>query len=270
MCANEAQADVASVGFLAADWPAPPGIFAGTTTRWGGISIAPFDHLNLATHVGDDPLAVAHNRARLDRALNLPATPRWLDQVHGIAVAEDSIAIDPCPIADAAYSRQPNAVLAVLTADCLPVVFVSADGQEIACAHAGWRGLAAGVLEATIARFTCPAASILAWMGPAIGPDAFEVGDEVRNAFINAHSDSAAAFVPGITAGKWQADLFQLARQRLQRAGLHSIFGGGLCTVRQPERFYSYRRAGGRCGRMATLIWRNSTAQERLSAIPLE
>ncbi len=257
MCANEPPADTASVGFLAADWPAPPGIHAGTSTRWGGISGAPFHCLNLATHVGDDPAAVAHNRDHLRRALNLPSAPRWLEQVHGIAVAEDSTPPAPCPVADAAFSRQPHAVLAVLTADCLPVVFASADGQEIACAHAGWRGLAAGVLEATIARFTGPTASIVAWLGPAIGPAAFEVGEEVRTAFMREDTDSAAAFTPTGTPGKYWADLFQLARRRLHRAGLHAIHGGGLCTVNHPERFYSYRGAGGHCGRMATLIWRD-------------
>ena len=251
MCGN----DLSSIGFVAADWPAPPGIRAGTTTRWGGVSTAPFDTLNLATHVDDDPVAVAENRLRLQTALNLPSTPRWLDQVHGIGVAKDDTPADGCPVADAAYSRRPGEVLAVLTADCLPVVFTSTDGREIACAHAGWRGLAAGVLEATLARFIAPPASIMAWLGPAIGANAFEVGDEVRAAFLAKDAASASAFRPTGSPGKWWADLFFLARLCLTQAGVTAIFGGGLCTVTHADRFYSYRGAGGRCGRMATLIW---------------
>lgn len=243
--------------FIAADWPAPLGVYAGTTTRWGGVSAAPFDHLNLATHVGDDPESVAENRQRLTKTLHLPATPRWLDQVHGTLVADESFPATACPVADAAYTNRLNEVLVVLTADCLPVVFTSADGQEIACAHAGWRGLAAGVLEATLARFSAPAHIIQAWLGPAIGPTAFEVGDEVRTAFLSTNDADTCAFTPTGTTGKWWADLFLLARLRLQRAGLTAIFGGGLCTVNSPDRFYSYRASGGHCGRMATLIWRS-------------
>ncbi|WP_407275710.1 peptidoglycan editing factor PgeF [Halothiobacillus sp. DCM-1] len=252
MCANEP-----SIGWLAADWPLPPGVQAGTTTRHGGVSHTPFDTLNLATHVGDDPAAVTQNRQRLRAALKLPAEPRWLDQVHGTLVAEDAPAPGECPVADAAYTNQPGEVLAVLTADCLPVVFARTDGQEIAVAHAGWRGLAAGVLESTLARFSAPPGAIQVWLGPAIGARAFEVGDEVRTAFLAVDADSTDAFEPTGTPGKWWADLFWLARRRLARAGISAIFGGGLCTASLREQFYSYRGSGGRCGRMATLVWRS-------------
>lgn len=242
---------------IEADWPSPSGVHACVTTRLGGVSHAPFDHLNLATHVGDDPAAVTENRARLQSLLALPAAPLWLNQVHGVAVVDGSSRrADECATADAAYTDQPDVVLSVLTADCLSVAFASLDGRELAVAHAGWRGLAAGVLESTLARFKAPPESIQAWMGPAIGPQHFEVGEEVRSAFLAVLPDAHTAFVPTGEAGKYLADLPALARQRMMRAGLKQISGGDLCTVRSPELFYSYRRDGGRTGRMATLIWR--------------
>ncbi|MEW5973100.1 MAG: peptidoglycan editing factor PgeF [Pseudomonadota bacterium] len=237
------------------DWTVPPGVRAVVTTRVGGVSQAPFDTFNLATHVGDDPRAVGENRRRLREALRLPAEPLWLDQVHGIDVCDASRPASACR-ADAAYVDRPGVVLAVLTADCLPVLLASLDGREIGVAHAGWRGLEAGVLEALLDRFAAPPGEIRAWLGPAIGPSAFEVGAEVREAFLAHAPEAARAFVP-TRSGHWLADLFLLARQRLAARGVHAVTGGGLCTVSDPARFYSYRRDGV-TGRMASLIWRDS------------
>ncbi|MEF3192889.1 MAG: peptidoglycan editing factor PgeF [Halothiobacillaceae bacterium] len=237
------------------DWTAPPGVRAVVTTRVGGVSKAPYDSLNLATHVGDDPSAVAENRRLLREALRLPAEPLWLDQVHGIDVCDASRPAAACR-ADAAYVDRPGVVLAVLTADCLPVLLASLDGREIGVAHAGWRGLADGVLEALLDCFSAPPEKIVAWLGPAIGPTAFEVGDEVRAAFL-AHAPGAArAFVP-TRSGHWLTNLYLLARQRLAARGIHAVWGGVLCTTSDPARFYSYRRDGV-TGRMASLIWRDS------------
>ncbi|WP_322630094.1 peptidoglycan editing factor PgeF [Halothiobacillus sp.] len=241
---------------IRADWPAPPGVHAVVTTRLGGISASPFDQLNLATHVGDDPAAVTANRARLKTQAGLPSEPRWLNQVHGVIVA-DGVGPERLPDADAGYTDQAQVVLSVLTADCLSVVFCSRDGRELAVAHAGWRGLAAGVLAATIARFNAAPAEMMAWIGPAIGPQAFEVGGEVRSAFVDAYAEDAAGFSPSIHPGKYQANLFILAQMSMQRAGIRHIFGGGLCTFSDPQRFYSFRRDAGRTGRMATLAWRS-------------
>ena len=249
------------VEIIEADWTSPPGVHACVTTRSGGVSHPPFDHLNLATHVEDDPVAVAENRARLCVSLALPSEPLWLNQVHGVAVADERSTTScsgDCATADAAYTDQPGVVLSVLTADCLSVIFASLDGIELAAAHAGWRGLAAGVLESTLARFRASPESIQAWMGPAIGPEQFEVGEEVRSAFMAVLPEAKTAFVAKGEAGKYLADLPALARQRLMRAGLKRISGGNLCTVRSPDLFYSYRRDGGRTGRMATLIWRDA------------
>lgn len=245
---------------IEADWTPPPGVHACVTTRSGGVSHPPFDSLNLATHVGDDPLVVAENRARLRALLVLPSEPLWLNQMHGVAVVDEHTATscsDGCATADASYTDQPGVVLAVLTADCLSVAFASADGRELAVAHAGWRGLAAGVLESTLARFKAPPESIQAWIGPSIGPQHFEVGAEVRSAFVASIPGAGAAFVPTGAPGKYRADLPALARQRLVRAGLKQISGGDLCTMSLPDLFYSYRRDSGRTGRMATLIWRD-------------
>jgi YfiH family protein len=231
----------------------PAGVRAGTSTRAGGVSLGPRAALNLAAHVGDDPVAVATNRERLARALDLPGAPRWLSQVHGTAVAGDDAGAD-APVADAAVTSSPGCVLAVLTADCLPVVFASRDGAAIGIAHAGWRGLAAGVLERTIAALGVPPRDLLAWLGPAIGPAAFEVGAEVRTAFVGVAAADAVAFAPN-ARGRWQADLPLLARLRLERAGLEGISGCKLCTHADPERFYSHRRDP-LCGRQATLVWR--------------
>lgn len=236
-------------------WAVPANVRAVVTTRAGGFSPPPYASLNLATHVGDDPSAVAGNRRLLREALRLPAEPLWLDQVHGIDVCAPPSAGQGCR-ADAAYTDRPGEVLAVLTADCLPVFLASLDGREIGVAHAGWRGLEAGVLESLLERFAAPPDAIQAWLGPAIGPRAFEVGDEVHAAFLTHGPEAAAAFVP-TRPGHWLADLYRLARQRLVARGVTAVSGGGLCTLSDPARFYSYRRDGV-TGRMASLIWRDS------------
>jgi YfiH family protein len=237
---------------LQADWPAPPGVIAFTTLRGpAGDSLAPFDRFNLGLRSGDDEAAVQANREMLERGLELPSAPRWLRQVHGTAVALEPQ--DDEPQADAAITRTPGTVLAVLTADCLPVVLAAADGREVAVAHAGWRGLAGGVLEATIAAMRTPADALVAWLGPAAGPQAYEIGAEVRDAFVGTDAGAAGAFV-ATREGHWRADLYALARRRLAAAGVHRVHGGGLCTISDPARFYSHRRDQ-RTGRMATLAW---------------
>lgn len=242
--------------FLVPDWPAPPNVHALVTTRAGGASTGSWQGLNLATHVGDDPAHVALNRAWL-RA-HLPVEPLWLEQVHGVACVQAEAATCGA-IADASVSRTAQQVCAVMTADCLPVLFCSRDGQVVGAAHAGWRGLLAGVLESTIAQMQVPAMAVMAWLGPAIGPQAFEVGPEVRAAFLAAVDSAAAraATEAAFTAHgeKWLADLYALARLRLHTLGVSAIYGGGLCTYSDAERFYSYRRDGA-TGRMASLIWR--------------
>lgn len=239
-----------SDGLLYPDWPAPPNVRALVTTRKGGVSTGPYASLNLGDHVDDAPAAVARNRALL--RCHLPAEPLWLKQVHGrgVAAADSATGI---PEADAAVARQPRKICAVLTADCLPVLFCDDKGAVVAAAHAGWRGLAGGVLEAAIDAMGVPPQRLLAWLGPAIGPQAFEVGGEVRDIFTAFDPAAALAFQPRGN-DKWQADIFLLARQRLQKAGLTQIHGGGLCTVSDPEHFFSYRRDSV-TGRMASLVW---------------
>ncbi|ACO75205.1 Uncharacterized conserved protein [Laribacter hongkongensis HLHK9] len=237
---------------LTAGWPAPARVRTLITTRDGGVSLAPYASLNLGQHVGDDPAAVAENRARLRACL--PAEPFWLNQVHGIGVQEACAdAPDVPPDADAGFTRQPGVVCAVMTADCLPVLLTDRSGSVVAAAHAGWRGLCNGIIEATIARMAVPASDILAWLGPAIGPDAFEVGPEVRAAFM-AHDPTAASAFAAIPDGKYLADIYLLARQRLNACGVTEVHGGDACTVTERERYFSYRRDG-RTGRMASLIW---------------
>ena len=238
------------------DWPAPPGVRALSTLRGdarSGASKAPYGCFNLGHHVGDDPAAVTENRRRLKVAAGLPSEPDWLSQVHGIRVAElDSpAAVGP---ADAAIARRSAKVCAILTADCLPILFASDSGDTVAAAHAGWRGLAAGVIEATVQAMGTPPGSVVAWLGPAIGPQHFEVGAEVREAFLAADPNSGEAFESN-PHGRFMADLGMLARRRLQRLGVSRIYGGGECTYTHADRYYSHRRDG-ITGRQATLIWR--------------
>ncbi len=241
-------------------WPGlPERVGALSTTRQGGVSQPPYDDgaggggLNLATHVGDLPDAVAENRALLRS--HLPAEPAWLTQVHGTRVL-DAATVSNAPEADASITNQPGVVCAIMTADCLPVLLADADGRVVGAAHAGWRGLAAGVLQATVAAMRdAGAGRLLAWLGPAIGPDAFEVGDDVRAAFAHLGPESAQAFRPVANAtGKYLADLPMLARLALAEAGVSSVAGGSDCTVSDPARFYSFRRDRV-TGRMASLIW---------------
>jgi len=238
---------------LHADWPAPPGVTAFTTLRGpAGDSQPPFDRFDFGLRNGDDAEVVRGNREMLERAVPLPSAPRWLRQVHGTAVV-----IEPGndePQADAALTRTPGTVLAVLTADCLPVVFAADDGGEVAVAHAGWRGLAAGVLEATVGAMDCDPSRVVAWLGPAAGPDAYEIGAEVFDAFTAPDPAAATAFV-ATRSGHWSVDLYALARRRLAAAGVTRVHGGGLCTISDARRFYSHRRDQ-RTGRMATIVFR--------------
>lgn len=242
-----------SIEFLFPQWPAPENVRAATTTRQGGISQSPFDSLNMAGHVGDAPEAVATNRKRVAERLALPDTPHWLSQIHGTVVANLDLETTGMPEADACMTRKAGCICAVLTADCLPVLFCDKSGTRVAAAHAGWRGLAAGVLEATVASLGVPGNELLAWLGPAIGPRSFEVGEEVFQAFTNQDSDTESAFRKS-GQNHWYADLYQLARNRLYKVGVTDVFGGGLCTFADSQRFYSYRRDG-KTGRMASLIW---------------
>jgi len=254
---------MSAVAWMEPEWAAPPGVRALCTKRGGGASAAPFESLNLGAHVGDAAGAVLENRARLRKAARMPTEPRWLSQVHGIEVADLDSAVG-IPVADAAVSARAGTVCAVLTADCLPVLLSTADGAVVGAVHAGWRGLAAGVIETALQALrarAAPGIGIQAWMGPAIGPGHFEVGAEVRTAFLQQDPAAAEAFAPN-DAGRWQCDLYALARLRLQRQGVGAITGGGLCTYDDAADFYSHRRdvqhlghAG--TGRMASLIWRD-------------
>lgn len=253
------------------DWPIPPGVHLAFTTRKGGISQPPYDSLNLGLHVGDQAGCVVENRDILFDKLALKSEPAWLNQVHGVQVHEltsDGLAAlssvrgatqagtqADVIEADASYSREPGAVCVVMTADCLPVLFASKDGCEVAAAHAGWRGLCDGVLEATLAKFESPTTDIYAYLGPAIGPEAFEVGAEVRAAFIAQDAEAESCF-KDIGGGKFLADIFALARQRLARAGIKHCFGDNICTYSNPADYFSYRRDRV-TGRMAALIWRD-------------
>ncbi|MDS4031348.1 MAG: peptidoglycan editing factor PgeF [Candidatus Contendobacter sp.] len=234
------------------DWPAPVRVRAISTTRHGGISPPPYDSLNLADHVGDDPARVAENRRRLAAVAGYPTEPAWLQQVHGDRVVPAETVREPVA-ADAAWTREAGRPCVVMTADCLPVLLCDRAGTVVAAAHAGWRGLADGVIAATVARMDTPPMELLVWLGPAIGPDAFEVGEEVRAAFLELDAGNAACFQPS-PAGRWLADLYDLARRQLRGLGVSAVYGGGFCTFDESERFFSYRREN--CtGRMATLIW---------------
>ena len=237
---------------IAPDWPAPHWIKAYSTTRLGGVSLPPFASFNLATHVDDHPEHVQQNRQRLIDYAALPQAPHWLNQVHGTRVVDAHNAYNNIE-ADASYTHQADTVCAVMTADCLPVLFCDDKGTQVAAAHAGWRGLLNGVLEQTIARFDCSPAHIMAWLGPAIGPQKFEVGTDVYQAFCHHSADAAIAFKQ-TDPHHYLADIFMLARLRLAHAGVSTINGGGICTASDPQRFFSYRRDG-KTGRMASIIW---------------
>ncbi len=236
---------------LIPDWPAPANVHALVTTRLGGVSQPPFNSLNLGTHVGDSPADVTENRRRL-RSL-LPAEPCWLNQVHGTDVVCADNRVETPQDADASFARQPGAVCVVMTADCLPVLLCDQAGTVVAAAHAGWRGLLNGVIESTVKSMGVPPSQLMAWLGPAIGPDAFEVGPEVYAAFVEQNFAADTAFEE-IPDNKYLADIYKLARQRLAKLGVQQVYGGDFCTVVERERFFSYRR-NGRTGRMASVVW---------------
>ena len=238
---------------LAPPWSGAAGVRVASTTRLGGVSSPPWATLNLGSRTDDDPHAVAANRDRLQATLGLPAEPSWLRQVHGTAAVRAGHA-GGHPEADAAWTDERGVVCAVLTADCLPVVLADRSGGCAGVAHAGWRGLAAGVVEATIAALPARPADLRAWLGPAIGPRAFEVGDEVLEAFLESDPGAGAAFRRRI-GGRWMANLYLLARRRLCAHGVTAVDGGHWCTHGEPRRFFSHRRDGARTGRMATLVW---------------
>src|SRR3989338_3176003 len=232
------------------EWPAPPGVKALQTTRKGGVSASPYDTLNLGEHVSDAPLAVARNRMLLNTLL--PSEPVWLEQVHGTTVANADAA--DCRVqADACIARYRGSVCVVMTADCLPVLLCDKQGSVVGAAHAGWKGLAAGVIEATVQKMDIAPPSLMAWLGPAIGQQGFEGGREVRHAFIAVQPQTSTAFISG-QSGKWFADIYALARLRLNALGITRIYGGTHCTYHERDRFFSYRRDGV-TGRMGTLIW---------------
>ena len=234
------------------EWPLPAGVAACSSTRNGGISLSPYDSLNLGAHCGDNLEHVEENRKRLFAAGGLPSKPVWLEQVHGKDVLTLTGEAYASKRADASYSNTPGMVCAVMTADCLPVLFCNRAGTEVAAAHAGWRGLCAGVLEETLACFADRPENIQAWLGPAIGPNAFEVGQDVREAFMAVDAAADSAFIPA--GEKYYADIYTLARQRLAKAGVTQVSGGDRCTFTQKQDFFSYRRDK-TTGRMASFIW---------------
>lgn len=248
-------------GLLEFEWRTPAGVRAACTVRAGGVSRAPWDTFNLATHVGDDPSNVALNRARLRSLLGLGTEPAWLQQVHGtrVANADEPFLDGPPVVADAAVASKAGVACVVMIADCLPVLFTTRDGSKIAAAHAGWRGLAGGVLEETVRALGVAGSQLAAWLGPAISLEHFEVGDEVRAAFVSADEGASTAFTCN-ARGRWQADLAGLARRRLAALGIAEVSGGTWCTYGDRDRFFSHRRDGqasGNTGRMAALIWRD-------------
>ena len=247
-----------SGALLEVDWPLPRGVRAAFTTRVGGVSRAPWDSFNLGAHVGDDPSHVALNRARLRELLELRNEPAWLEQVHGANVANADLPFaDGPPLrADAAVASHRDTACVVMVADCLPVLFASRDGERVGAAHAGWRGLAAGVLENTVAAMGVPARELTAWLGPSILQPNFEVGADVHDAFVRFDAGAADYFSRN-PRGRWQADLVGLARRRLKRLDVRAISGGNWCTFADPSRFFSHRRDG-KGGRMAALIWRTA------------
>jgi YfiH family protein len=251
-CSKGFERDDPVIHALTPEWPAPPGVRALSTLRGPGGSQGPYQGLNLGAHVGDDPDQVHENRALLTRHLGLSKPPAWLDQVHGTTCVKANP--DDLETADASFTDQVGIACIVMTADCLPVLFATRDGQRVAAAHAGWKGLAGGVLEATLASLGTH--EVLAWLGPAIGPQAFEVGPEVRDAFLNRHPDAGQAF-SNPHKDRYHADLYELARCLLTQAGVpdDAIYGGGHCTYLESDAFFSYRRDR-TTGRMASLIWR--------------
>jgi YfiH family protein len=246
--------------FVYPDWPAPVHVKAVTTMRNGGFSVGPYASFNLSNMVGDEPGNVRRNRALLHEVLGLPSEPIWLTQMHGTRVI-DAFDAGPGEEADGCITGTAGVVCAALTADCLPIFLCDRRSTRIGILHAGWRGLAAGIVEEGLRKIQLPTANLLAWLGPAIGPSAYEVGDEVRQAFVSHDRDLAQSFTPVPNRpGHWLADLYDLARRRLRAQGVHAVYGGLRCTLRERDQFFSHRRDGN-CGRMASLIWLDKSAR---------
>jgi YfiH family protein len=241
------------MNWIKPDWPLPSHVHAATTLRSGGTSVGGYASLNPASHVNDDPQHVLVNRHIIKNMLNLPTEPVWLKQVHGVQVVKADQVVDE-PQADASFTDQADVVCAVMTADCLPVLFCGDNGEVVAASHAGWRGLQAGIIKQTLAAMHCKQVSV--WLGPAIGPENFEVGDDVLKAFVTQIPNAEHAFKAN-SPGKWLANIYQLACLQLTELGIDQIFGGEYCTFADPQRFYSFRRDGVSSGRMASLIWRD-------------
>ena len=241
-------------GFFEPEWPAPASVGSLITTRRGGVSEGPWRSFNLGTHVGDDPSAVSANRQRLYDTLGVtPGNVHWMEQVHGTRLVRVP-SVETLPAADAAWTDQPGEVCIVMTADCLPVLFCDEAGSRVAIAHAGWRGLLSGVLESAAQVFGRPE-SVMVYLGPAIGPSAFEVGDDVRSAFLETDPEADFHFRSASSLNEsWFADLYGLARQRLNAIGIQRVYGGCACTFSDEADFFSYRRDG-TTGRMASMIW---------------
>lgn len=235
--------------WLKADWPAASHVYAATTLRTGGVSLPPYESWNMGLHTGDNPQHVQLNR----QLLALPAEPFWLDQVHGKRMVEAKNTAAAVPEADGAWTRSEATVCAVMTADCLPVLLCDAAGQQVAAIHAGWRGLAAGIIENAVSKFACAPGTMMAWLGPAISVEAYEVGDEVRQTFITKDLAAEGAFKPG-KAGHWWMDIYALARLHFTRLGVDKVYGGHACTFTEKEKYFSYRRDG-ETGRMVSVIW---------------
>ena len=240
---------MANLPLIIPEWPAPANVKALQTTRLGGVSTGVYASLNLGDHVKDSPQHVAANRQLL--SAYMPSEPVWLNQVHGVRVID--AALSSClESADASFTNRKQVVCVTMTADCLPVLLCDQTGTAVAAIHAGWRSLCDGVIEATVAAMPVQAGQLMAWLGPAIGPDAFEVGSEVRAQFMAQGMQAESAFKP--KEGKWLGDLYAIARQRLQTLGVTQVYGGGRCTYSEPETFFSFRRDGD-TGRMGTFIW---------------
>ncbi len=239
--------------YLRPDWPAPSHIKAYTTLRTGGVSVSPYDQFNLGDHVDDNPEHVASNRHLLASQLQLPSEPIWLQQTHSTQVVEATIH-NLNQIADAAFTAQAKQVCVILTADCLPILVTNKKGTHVAAIHAGWRGLAQGIIESTLAALNLAPEELLIWLGPAISAKHFEVGDEVREIFLHSLPEATYAFTPS-PAKRWLADLYELARVKLKKLGVNQVYGGEYCTYADKDLFYSYRRDGKETGRMASLIW---------------
>lgn len=241
--------------YLYPEWSAPAGVKAVSTTRLAGNSVSPYDSFNLGTHVGDDPDAVLSNRRQLIQELQLPAEPQWMNQVHGKEVVYIAGHNNGVPTADALWTDQPDCVLSVMTADCLPVLLASKNGGVVAAIHGGWRGLVAGIVQHTVKALPVPPTELVAWFGPAIGPQVFEVGEDVVEAFVSIDLRFQPCFTPASQAGKYLANIYALGQLCLEDAGVAEIAGGDQCTFQDSKHFFSYRRDGSKTGRMASLIW---------------